>query len=645
MINSIWWKSALLLGTLAVASCGQDREAARQEKPSTADDSVASAQESPVEADRHIAVEFPEAPGGGMIVQKNVMVPMRDGVRLATDIYRPSGADRYPVVLVRSPYGSETPEVVRQAQYYVKQGYVFAIQDCRGKYDSEGDWYGKRDEGKDGSDAITWLGTRPWSSGKVGMTGGSYLGMVQYLVADQENPYLKALVPMVAPTTLGREISDYDHIAGYGGRESTSNIIWMMRTDGRVNQSDENLSLTFEKAWDHLPRSDYPKVFGKPMEWVSFLLNQHYGFYEEYFLRAAQGEWRKPIDMEAWLKGYEERYRRVNVPMLHISGWYDCCGEQLIKTFQLVRQYAAAPVGKSQQLIMGPWIHAVGRQKNGDYDFGPTAKMDPDEVSVKWFDHWLKGEENGVDKQPAVRVFVMNENRWREAGDWPIPGTRFTRFYLHSRGAATLSRGGGGLSIEAPGDEPVDRYTYDPANPTPVLNPFLGPWDMAAVEQRDDTLVYTSESLESAVEVTGPLAATLYVSTSAPSTDFFVRLIDVHANGKAYPMFYQTASPYRTHWSKEVEQTPEGARIVKADIALPATSVLFQKGHRIRVEITSSAAFNGSNSGLKRFGFRGLNVEPGTEATATRWNVAQQTIYHDRAHPSHILLPIVPRGN
>jgi putative CocE/NonD family hydrolase len=384
------------------------------------------------------------------------------------------------------------------------------------------------------------------------------------------------------------------------------------------------------------------------MKWWSFMLNQRYGFWEEYFLRASLGEWSKPLPTAgAWWGSYQERYRKVRVPMLHISGWFDCCGEQPIKMFQLIRQLATEPAAReNQQLMMGPWTHGLGKRKNGEVDFGPQAVLDPDSVSLRWFDHWLKGQDNGVDKQPKVRVFVMGENRWREATDWPIPGTTFTKFYLHSKGDARLVRGGGSLSPAAPADEPVDRYTYDPGNPTPgrrsidtaeaVLGSsdmIYGSADLSTLERREDMLVYTSEAMKDPIEVTGPLAAVLYLTTSAPSTDLIVRLLDVGPDGKAYNTFLTYSGPFRTHWAKDVETGPDGKRIIKAEIQLPPTSVVFRPGHRIRVEISSAAAPR----------IRGLNVEPGAEATATKWNVAEQAIYHDATHASHIVLPVVPR--
>jgi putative CocE/NonD family hydrolase len=313
----------------------------------------------------------------------------------------------------------------------------------------------------------------------------------------------------------------------------------------------------------------------------------------------------------------------------------------MLENFKLIRKYAVDPVARdNQKLLMGPWFHGWGPRKVGAFDFGAQAAIKPDSLAIRWFDHWLKGEDNGVDREPPVRVFVMGENRWREATDWPIPGTQFTKFYLHSKGDARLEKGGGSLSISTPGEELADRYTYDPGNPTPELLDsnkvwVVGPADRTSVEKRPDVLVYTSDPIREPLEVTGPLTAVLYLATSAPSTDLFVNLLDVHPDGAGYNLFNTFTAPYRTHWAKEVENGPNGIRIIKAEISLYPTANVFLPGHRIRVEISSAAAPS----------VRGLNVEGGTEPSATKWNLAEQTIYHDRAHPSHIVLPVIPRSS
>jgi putative CocE/NonD family hydrolase len=293
--------------------------------------------------------------------------------------------------------------------------------------------------------------------------------MVQYLGADHEHPYLTALVPMAAPSTLGRDTADFDHLAVYSGRESFRvNLSWMLGVDGRVNQLE--LPAVLRAARRHLPLADYPKIFGREMSWWPAMLDQRYGLWEQYYLRAARGQWTGRLaDESAWWAGYRERYRKVRVPMLHISGWFDCCDEQPIKTFQLVRELAVEPAAREyQKLILGPWTHGwMGGRKEGEIDFGPLAAFDHDSAAVRWFDHWLKGEDNGVEREPAVRAFVMGENRWREATDWPIPGTRFTKLYLQSGGDARGATGGGKLSRDEARGAPADHYRYDPADPTP----------------------------------------------------------------------------------------------------------------------------------------------------------------------------------
>lgn len=583
-----------------------------------------------------------------IIVHRNVLVKMQDGVRLSTDIYRPAGGGKVPVILIRTPYGADSTDYTnfgKSGQYFVNNGYALAVQDVRGKYDSEGDWYGPRDERQDGSDTITWLGTCEWSNGNIGMMGPSYMGMVQYLVADCQNPYLKALFPLVAPSTLGRDASDYDTLAIYSSRDSYSNLIWMIMNDGRVRQADlpfDGLGAqTWANARKHLPRTDYPKIFGREMPWWPFLQNVRYGFWEEYYARAKDGNWSDAIDMSHWWATYLDRYRNVNIPIMHASGWWDCAPEQMIKTFQMVRQHSDHAIARNnQKLVIGPWPHQVGGTRLGEYDFGPEAAWNPDEQAVLWFDKWLKTEPSNFKEEPPVQVFVMGENRWRMAQDWPIPGTEFTPFYLHSNGEARLRHGGGTLSRDLPDQERPDQYIYDPGNPTPAANGpgedySIGPVNMSLIEERDDVLVYTSEALEAPVEVTGPLTATIYISTTAPSTDLFVRLVNVHPDGTAINTFATySAIPYRTYWSKNSVTTDDGVKIIQANITLPPTSIVFKRGHRIRVEICSACAPE----------HHGLNVEPGMEGIAERWNVATQTIYHDKDHPSHIMLPIIPVG-
>jgi len=575
-----------------------------------------------------------------VVMEMNVMVPMRDGVRLATDIYRPDAEGKFPVVLIRTPYGSEDNRYPDRGHYYAEQGYVVAIQDCRGKYDSEGDWYGKRNETHDGDDTITWLGIQSWSSGKVGMVGSSYLGMAQWLVAYTQNPHLKALVPVVGPITLGRDAESYRRLATYCnnnasvGSSALLELSWMISVNGNVNQNSGAYDLN--KIAHHLPMIEIPKILGRNMPGWEWILREENGRWEQYFARSAAGNWTEPIEMN---QDFEALYAKVNVPILQMSGWFDCASDFCFYNYQQVKRYSQFPSGrKNQQVMIGPWNHWIRlAPKIGEFDFGPESVVDIDEMALRWFDRWLKGIPNGIDDDPPVKVFVMGKNEWSKVSDWPLPETVFTPFYFHSSGKANSLNGDGLLSTHSPENEPPDNYVSDPGIPTPSVTGLdntdiikTGPVDMSSIEKRDDVLVYTTSELKADVEVTGPLQVVMYVSTSAPATDFFVRLMDVHPDGKSYPVFYTYANPYSTRGLKAVGGGVDNSKILKCEIELPPTSNLFFKGHRIRVEISSSAYPL----------FRNLNIE-GDVANATEYNVATQTIYHDKIHPSHIILPII----
>lgn len=575
------------------------------------------------------------------VVEMNIMIPMRDGIRLAADIYRPASDGKFPVVLVRTPYGSENKNYSDRGKFFVEHGYVFAVQDCRGKYDSEGDWYGKRDESKDGDDTITWLGTQAWSSGKVGMIGGSYLGIVQWMVSHTLNPYLKALMPSVAPLSLGRDAETYRRLATYcnsnagAGNSALQELPWLVIVNGRVNQNVEAYDM--DRIAGHLPLIELPKLLGRRIPGWGMLLQEANGHWEEYVLRAAEGNWTKPIEE---FQNFKDLYAKIDIPILQISGWFDCASEYCFYNFNQVKRYSKRSMGKNNQhVIMGPWNHWIRlAPKIGDFDFGPNSVIDTDEVALKWFDRWLKDIPNGVELERPLKVFVMGRNEWREVEEWPFPETQFTPYYFHSSGKANSFRGDGCLNMELPVEEPPDKYIYDPGNPTPSImgldNTELikaGPVDMSPIEKRDDVLVYTSLPLKEDVEATGPLHVVLYVSSSEPASDFFVRLIDVHPNGTPYPVFYTYANPYSTRGLEPVDIGLEGEKIWKCEMELPPTSNLFLAGHRMRVEICSSAFPL----------FRNLNVDR-DPAFATEYNVAKQTVYHDINHPSHIVLPLIP---
>jgi uncharacterized protein len=338
------------------------------------------------------------------------------------------------------------------------------------------------------------------------------------------------------------------------------------------------------------------------------------------------------------------RYGDITVPALNVAGWYDVFLKGGIENFVGMCENGGSEAARNgQKLVIAPWIHLPWEQKVGELDFGPEAANKVDELQVRWFDHWLKGIDNGIDREPPVRVFVMGANRWREAEDWPIPETRFTSYYLHSRGAANTRFGNGSLSPEPPtADEPADRFRYDPANPVPSRGGHscctaefapVGPYDQAKIAERADVLVYDTPVLEQPVEVTGPIEVTLYAATTAPDTDFTAKLVDVHPDGKAYNLNNGIIRA-RLRNSLERAESIEPGRPTEYKIAIWPTSNLFKKGHRIRLEISSS-----------NFPHYDRNLNTGHEfGQDTEMRVADQTIFHDRNRPSKIVLPIMPQA-
>ena len=580
----------------------------------------------------------PSSPSHNVKWAMNVPVAMRDGVRLATDLYLPDAEGRFPVVLVRTPYGTETAALSEMGAWYASRGYVFAAQDTRGKYDSEGDWYGRRSERDDTDDTITWLGTRPWSSGSVGMVGSSYGGLVQWMVAPTGNPYLKALIPDVAPVTLGRTPEAYRRLAVYArGNSAPSELSWLVTTDGRVNQNGSAYDWT--ELFHHLPLAELPSRMGRDIPIWEKLIRNEVGLWEEYLESAARNQWSEPIT--DW-PDHREQYRAVDVPILQRTGWFDGSTDHAFYNRRQVLEHSESELARAQQhLLIGPWPHAYpGSPAIGSLDFGEASVLDLQALRLRWFDRWLQGVDNGVDREPPLKLFLMGRNEWRDAWQWPLPGTEFTRFYLHSGGGANSHRGDGVLQREPPGSEPPDRYRYDPGDPTPAItggeNAEMagdGPVDIGFIEARADVLTYTTAPLEREVEVTGPVSAVLYVASSAPQTEFIVRLVDVHPDGAAYPVWYTYANAFGTRGIEPVGRTEAGHAVWKLEFDLPLTSQAFLPGHRIRVHITS-AAFPL---------FRHLNTD-GDPAWETRWQAAEQTVFHDAERPSHVVLPVRPIG-
>jgi putative CocE/NonD family hydrolase len=544
-------------------------------------------------------------------IEFNQRVSMRDRTELSADIYRPKVDGRFPVILSRTPYVKTSGSTFRIAQYFVSKGYVFVAMDVRGRGDSGGTFEPYRYEGQDGYDAIEWCAGQSWSTGKVGTIGGSYNGAIQWLTAVQQPPHLAAMVVLASPSD--------PFVEWPTGQPLPMDISWYHFTAGHVLQNME--AVDWKKLYEHLPLLTMDEAMGRPNHlWKDEVTH---------------------AKLDAWweFRRYQNKYDRVRVPVLNISGWYD--DEQVgtpLNYIGVTTKGATPEIRRSQKLLVGPWPHAINSStKLGQIDFGSSAVIDMNAYWLRWFDYWLKGTDNGLIKEPPVRIFVMGENVWRDESEWPMSRTQWTKYFLHSGGRANTQSGNGTLSTSEPEGEPTDGYSYDPMKPVPfITDPSFaqigGPDDYREVEQRDDVLVYTSEPVTDNMEVCGPLHVRLFAASSARDTDFMAKLIDVWPNGFAQRL---NDGMVRARFREGMDKPSliEAGRVYSYDLDLWNTCQMYQKGHRIRLEISSSA--------FPKYD-RNLNTgEP--LGRSAKMEVAQQKIYHDREHASYVILPVVPR--
>jgi putative CocE/NonD family hydrolase len=546
-------------------------------------------------------------PGYRVWIDFNRRVPMRDGVELSADVYRPDTAGRFPVVLMRTPYTK--PGALAAGRNWASRGYVFVALDVRGRGDSDGEWVPYRNDGRDGYDAIEWCAAQPWSTGKVGTIGGSYNGRIQWLTAVLQPPHLAAMIALVTPSD--------PFVEWPTGLPLPMDISWYHFTAGHVLQ---NLAaVDWATVMRHQPMYTMDSAAGRPNR-----------YWREEIDHAQLSEWWEPLR-------YQDKYDRVQVPVLHVSGWYD--DEQVGTPLNFIGMTTHGPdsVRSRQHLLMGPWPHAVNSTSVlGTVDFGPSGRIDLTGEELRWFDHWLRGVENGVMQEKPVRIFVMGTNAWTSEDAWPIARTRWTRYYLHSGGHANGAAGDGSLSAAAPVREPPDSYLADPADPVPfITEPSFaqigGPDDYQQVERRSDVLVFTSDTLARPMEVCGPIRARLFASSDGPDTDFMVKLLDVWPNGYVERLIDgMVRGRFRDGMDRPSPLVP--GRIYPYDVDAWNTCQTFLPGHRIRVEVASSA-------------FPKYDVNPNTGAAlgkSTGGRVAHNAVFHDREHASYVLLPVVP---
>ncbi len=550
-----------------------------------------------------------------MHIQLDVKIPMRDGVRLSACIYRPTAEGRYPTLLIRTIFNNKQDKYVAWTRRFVEAGYAVVMQDCRGRYDSEGAWEPYIHETNDGYDTHQWIGAQPWCDGSIGTFGISYVGFTQTLPAALRSSYLKALVPIAS------QQDNYGCIYADGALQLHVAMVFHIWI-GRGLQSEARALMDETEIYRRLPLvSALDDICDVP--WYRDIIG-HYT-YDDFWKRY----------------GLRNKYEEVDTPSFFITGWYDALVHEGFRQYTGWKTKARSEETRSAtRLMVGPWTHgSIGTaDRIGDIAFGHGAALDIVQEQIRWYDRRLRGIDNGIDDEPPVHIFVMGDNVWRSEKEWPLARTQFTNYYLHSGGRANSAYGDGELSTEPPREAGQDRYSYDPDDPvTTVGGPIMhvdygGAQDRRAVERRDDVLVYTSEPLEQDLEVTGPVTMTLYASSSAPDTDFTATLVDVYPNGRAINI---CEGLRRARFRESIEEPTliEPGKVYEYAIDLWETANVFKAGHRLRVEVSSS--------NFPRFD-RNLNTghRPGMDAEMV---VAEQTVRHGPEHASHLTLPVIPR--
>ncbi len=557
--------------------------------------------------------------------ERNVAVKMRDGVTLRADIFRPKADGKFPVLLQRTPYDKNNE--VSMGLAGAARGYVVIVQDVRGRYASEGEWYTFKHESDDGYDTIEWAAALPYSDGKVGMFGGSYVGATQMLAAIAHPPHLAGICPVVTA-------SNYHENWTYqgGAFEQWFNESWTSGLAQNTLNHNINGQTNAVKGMWQLPLTSYP-LFNFP---VTTGVPTSTADLAPYFL-----DWlAHPTYDDYWKRwSIEEHFADINVPILHIAAWYDIFQGGSLRNYMGIKAHGGEAARKGQHLLMIIGGHAGGGRKIGEVDFGPQAPFNEDEVTLSWYDYLFKGAQNEFAGKP-VKLFVMGTNQWREEDDWPLARAHSTKYFLHSSGKANSLRGDGTLSTTASRTENVDQYVYDPANPVATTGGPLccdashmkpGPLDQRPVEARDDVLVYSTTPFAQDTEVTGPVSLELFAKSSAVDTDFTAKLVDVWPDGFAQNL---TEGVIRARYRDSTEKASllNPGQIYKFNLDLWSTSNVFKKGHVLRLEVSSS--------NFPRFD-RNLNTGEQT-STAQRFVSATNMVYHDAEHPSVLILPVVP---
>jgi uncharacterized protein len=546
-------------------------------------------------------------------IMMDVLVPMRDGINLAVNIYLPEGEGPFPVVLNRTPYIKDSSRRIKGMQEFVREGYAVVAMDVRGRGNSEGIFDPNFQEIEDGFDSLEWCGTQPWSTGKVGTVGGSYEGWTQVFPMRLQSPHHQAAFLMCTPS-----MNPFDEVIYGSGVPMPLMVMWTMMTSGKT-MKEQASDLDWEAVLKVRPLKDAAKSLGLA---------------ESYFEERARHETMDEYFSKMWSPGVLDKSR---VPCYMVSGWFDDDLKGTLVHYPAFTMTNPDPkVRNSQKLLIGPWPHrlSIDTGKLGDFDYGPHSMVPLYKEAVRWFDYWLKGIDNGIMDETRCRMFLMGSNRWIETNTFPVEERQERTFLLGANGPANTLSGEGTLG-NASGSSSQSNFTYNPDRPAPT--PF---WkesfqngtneDLRYIQRRDDVLVFSTEPLKENLNVVGMLKAELYVSTSALDTDFVARLSDVAPDGYAQRL---NAGIFRLRYREGFDKvklvTP--GEVMKIDVDMWATGHQFQPGHRIRLEVTSSAY----PTWAPNYNTGGKIMEETTPI------IAEQTVYHSAQYPSSLILPVL----
>jgi uncharacterized protein len=572
-----------------------------------------------------------------VITQDGVSMKTRDGVKLYADIYRPKADGKFPVILMRTPYDKSVGWAVGPAYEMATHGYVAIVQDVRGRYTSEGEWYPFRHESEDGYDTIEWAAALPYSNGKVGMTGGSYVGATQMLSAIAHPPHLAGICPVV---TASNYHDGWTYQSGALEQWFDQNWATQLATNTLWRLIAKNTNALLGAPV--LPLTHYPAFNYAALPAGADATAQIAPYYLDWLAHPSYDEYWKQWSIE-------EHFSDIRVPALHIGGWYDIFLTGTLRNYMGIKAHGGTEEARNgQRLLIQIGGHAGFGRRIGDVEFGDEAlKFSSTQVVLDWYDYLFKGVQNefapeGSGGEKPVHIFVMGANKYQQESDWPPPQAKTTRYFLHSGGSANSLSGDGALSTTPPKKEMPDKFTYDPGNPVTTIGGSLccdaehyepGPRDQRADENRNDVLIYSTKPVSEDIEVTGPVTLEAWVKSSAVDTDFTAKLVDVPPDGFAMNL---TDGILRMRYrdSQEKPSLMNPGQIYKISLDLWATSNVFKKGHVLRLEVSSS--------NFPRFD---RNLNTGAEqATSRDFISATNTILHDAEHPSALLLPVIASG-